>query len=113
MPSTNQMHVHGPGCGHIAIQHKNDVDYSTAAACNTLRAGTLMSTWSKLARPILTGAIWKPSRFRTQCGASTWSSCGDEAVPHGDHVDYLVDERLHHPHGDHCDDHGPLTVVSH
>jgi hypothetical protein len=24
-------------------------------------------------------------------------------------VDYLVDGHLHHPHGDHCDDHGPLT----
>lgn len=34
--------------------------------------------------------------------------CGHEAVPHGDHVDYLVDGHLHHPHGDHCDDHGPL-----
>jgi hypothetical protein len=29
-------------------------------------------------------------------------------VPHGDHTDYLVDGHLHHPHGDHCDDHGPL-----
>jgi hypothetical protein len=37
--------------------------------------------------------------------------CGHEAVPHGDHIDYLVDGRLHHPHGDHCDDHGPLTIV--
>jgi hypothetical protein len=24
----------------------------------------------------------------------------------------LVKGRLHHPHGDHCDDHGPLPVVS-
>jgi hypothetical protein len=29
-------------------------------------------------------------------------------VPHGDHVDYLVNGRLHHQHGNHCDDHGPL-----
>ena len=33
--------------------------------------------------------------------------CGHEAIPHGDHVDYLVDGHLHHPHDDHCDDHGP------
>lgn len=39
--------------------------------------------------------------------------CGHAAVPHGDHMDYLVDGRLHHPHGDHCDDHGPLPGVSH
>ena len=29
-----------------------------------------------------------------------------------DWVDYLVDGHLHHPHGDHCDDHGPVTVKS-
>ena len=34
------------------------------------------------------------------------SGCGHEAVPHGDHTDYLVDGHLHHPHGGHCDDHG-------
>jgi hypothetical protein len=26
-------------------------------------------------------------------------------------VDYLVDGHLHHVHGDHCDDHGPLTLA--
>jgi hypothetical protein len=31
-------------------------------------------------------------------------------VPHGDHVDYLVDGRLHHPHDSHCDDHGPVAL---
>ena len=32
--------------------------------------------------------------------------CGHEAVAHGDHLDYLVDGHLHHPHDGHCDDHG-------
>jgi hypothetical protein len=27
-------------------------------------------------------------------------------------MDYLVAGRLHHKHGDHCDDHGPVKVVS-
>jgi UDP-2,3-diacylglucosamine pyrophosphatase LpxH len=36
--------------------------------------------------------------------------CGHPAVPHGDHVDYLVAGHLHHPHGTHCDDHGPVVV---
>jgi hypothetical protein len=26
-------------------------------------------------------------------------------------VDYVVDGRLHHPHGDHCDDHGPVQLA--
>lgn len=34
--------------------------------------------------------------------------CGHEAVRHGDHVDYVVGGHLHHPHDEHCDDHGPL-----
>ena len=34
--------------------------------------------------------------------------CEHEAVQHGDHVDYVVGGHLHHPHGDHCDDHGPV-----
>lgn len=37
--------------------------------------------------------------------------CGHEAVPHGDHIDYLVGGRLEHPHGDHTDDHGPLNLA--
>ncbi|WP_192881783.1 hypothetical protein [Haemophilus haemolyticus] len=39
------------------------------------------------------------------------AGCGHEAVPHGDHIDYLVNGRLHHQHGDHCDDHGAVSVV--
>jgi hypothetical protein len=31
-------------------------------------------------------------------------------VPHGDHQDYLYEGMLHHPHGDHCDNHGPVTL---
>jgi hypothetical protein len=30
-------------------------------------------------------------------------------VPHDGHVDYLVDGHLHHPHGGHCDTHGPVS----
>ena len=36
---------------------------------------------------------------------------GHEPVPHGHHIDYLLDGHLHHPHADHCDDHGPFTPV--
>ncbi|MCA0435967.1 MAG: metal ABC transporter permease [Austwickia sp.] len=33
--------------------------------------------------------------------------CGHEAIPHGDHVDYLHDGHLHAPHHGHYDEHGP------
>jgi hypothetical protein len=34
-------------------------------------------------------------------------------VLHGDHTDYIHKGHLHHHHGDHCDDHGPVDVVGH
>jgi ethanolamine utilization protein EutQ (cupin superfamily) len=33
-------------------------------------------------------------------------------VPHGDHIDYIVDGRLHHVHDGHCDDHGPVEIIN-
>jgi hypothetical protein len=39
------------------------------------------------------------------------AGCGHTAIKHDGHVDFLHDGRLHHPHGDHCDDHGPVEVV--
>ena len=38
--------------------------------------------------------------------------CGHETVQHGDHVDYVVGGHLHHPHGDHCDHHGPAEALA-
>jgi len=32
-------------------------------------------------------------------------ACGHKAVRHRGHVDYLADGHLHHPHGDHVDQH--------
>ncbi len=36
--------------------------------------------------------------------------CGHEATTHDDHMDYLVDGHLHHPHGGHCDHHGLVAL---
>ena len=51
------------------------------------------------------------------CGAHQpdqvhWPDCGHQAVPYGNHVDYLVKGHLHHPHGTHCDDHGRLEAAA-
>jgi zinc transport system permease protein len=32
--------------------------------------------------------------------------CGHEAIPHGDHVDYVHDGHLHAAHESHYDEHG-------
>ncbi|MBC7542243.1 MAG: hypothetical protein H7338_05890 [Candidatus Sericytochromatia bacterium] len=34
------------------------------------------------------------------------------AVPHGDHVDHLINGRLHRQHAGHCDDHGAVKIAA-
>jgi hypothetical protein len=36
----------------------------------------------------------------------------EEAIPHGDHVDYVVNGHLHHPHNGHCDNHGNVQLAN-
>jgi len=107
----NHDHAHGADCGHLAVQHGDHVDYlhdghlhhsheSHVDEC-VLEVGT--------ANP----AVCTPSH---SCGGHSQEhvhaqGCGHEAVPHGDHVDYLVAGHLHHPHGGHCDDHGAVLIA--
>jgi hypothetical protein len=109
---TDRPHIHGPGCGHIAVRHKDHVDYLEDGHLYHLKG-------DRIEEHVLEVTADNPRRCGPEHRASGHNAahqhgpgCGHEAVPHGDHVDYLVDGRLHHPHGDHCDDHGPLTIVS-
>jgi hypothetical protein len=78
----------------------------TTAICITCTKATSTSTLSRSAAPIRRAAHPRP-------GAYTHGlTCGHERVPHGDHVDYLVDWRLHHPHDGHCDDHEPVELAT-
>ncbi len=108
-------HQHGPGCGHTAIRHNGHVDY--------LHDGHLHHQQGD---KVLEHTIEVSSTNPDQCqpvdasghepGHVCGPGCGHQPVPHGDHIDYLVidadgNARLHHPHGDHCDDHGPVEIV--
>jgi hypothetical protein len=111
MSQTTNSHFHGPGCGHTAIDHDGHVDYlHDGHLCHP--TGNSVEEHAIGVTPMnpngchhIAGAVGHDAQHRHGPG------CGHEAVPHGDHVDYLVDGRLHHPHGDHCDDHGPVRVV--
>ncbi|MGF1632830.1 MAG: hypothetical protein ACFCVE_03180 [Phycisphaerae bacterium] len=102
-------HTHGPDCGHTAIKHDGHVDY--------LHDGHLHHPHEdhidehKLPVNDTNPAVCKPTDQGHSQKHVHGPGCGHEPVPHGDHVDYLVDGRLHHPHEDHCDDHGPVEVV--
>lgn len=106
-------HVHGQACGHTPVVHADHVDY--------LHDGHLHHVNSA-------GAVEEHTLEVTAANPDACTSghvcnshpadhvhgpgCGHEAVPHGDHIDYLVDGHLHHQHNGHCDNHGPVTVAT-
>ena len=100
-------HQHGPNCGHTAIEHDGHIDY--------LHDGHLHHI--HVDEHVLEVTATNPDHCTH--GQSSGHEpehvhgpdCGHEAVPHGDHVDYLVDGRLHHVHDGHCDDHGPVKLA--
>jgi hypothetical protein len=105
-------HKHAVGCGHMRLRHNGHEDY--------LHDGHLHHVHGD---HVDEHSIEVGSANRADCdqGHSCTGhaadhkhgpGCGHEAVPHGDHVDYLVDGHLHHAHGSHCDDHGRVQVVA-
>jgi hypothetical protein len=104
-------HQHGPNCGHTAIKHDGHVDYLHDGHLHHQSGGSVEE--HQLAVSHTNPAGCTPQHACSGHGKSHQHGpgCGHEAVPHGDHVDYLVDGHLHHPHGDHCDDHGPVEVA--
>lgn len=108
-------HVHGPGCGHTAIHHEGHTDYVHGGHLHHVGANGAV-TEHALAVSASNPDGCRPinnARGAAQhgCKHEHGPGCGHEAVPHGDHVDYIVNGRLHHPHGDHCDDHGKVEVA--
>lgn len=105
-------HAHAPGCGHTAIQHGDHVDYLHGGHLHHEHSGHVDEC-----------SLSEDSRNPVRCTPQHTCpghepahrhgpGCGHEAAPHGDHVDYLVDGHLHHPHTGHCDDHGLIQVVA-
>ena len=105
-------HQHASGCGHTAVRHGDHVDYLHEGHLHRHAGGQVGEC--RIEAGAQNPADCTPQHACTdhpkdhQHGAT----CGHEAVPHGDHVDYLVNGHLHHPHGPHCDHHGKLDVVA-
>lgn len=105
----NHDHQHGENCGHTAIKHDDHIDY--------LHDGHLHHPHSEhvdehvIAVSDKNPATCNPAPVDHEKGHKHGANCGHEQVPHGDHIDYLVNDRLHHPHNDHCDDHGAVEAV--
>lgn len=114
MPHTHEHHdhQHGPDCGHKGIQHGDHVDYLHDGH---LHHPTAAGVVEEHVLPVTVANPDACSGGHNCSGHDTahvhGPNCGHAAVPHGDHVDYLVDGHLHHPHNGHCDNHGKVTVV--
>lgn len=104
----NHDHIHGTGCGHTAIRHGDHVDYIHDGHLHHVHG-------DHIDEHVLDIDAVNPAEcnhaFNCQ-GHTHGVGCGHEAVPHGDHTCYIVDGRLHYPHDGHCDDHGPVEIVS-
>ena len=109
-PHESHSHIHGAGCGHKSLTHDGHQDY--------LHDGHLHHVHGDhVDEHEISASAGNP----TDCVAHACGShpgdhvhgpgCGHEAVPHGGHVDYLVDGHLHHAHGSHCDHHGKVAVT--
>ena len=107
-------HEHGEGCGHTAVEHDGHTDYLHDGHLHHVHGDHVdehsIAVDSKPTPRAHAHPNHKPAAS-TRPTTMHGPGCGHEAVPHGDHVDYLVDGHLHHPHAGHCDDHGPLTLV--
>lgn len=103
-------HTHGTGCGHTAVRHEGHVDYLHDGHLCHAEGGAVEEH-----RIEVSAANAEACTPGHRCGGHAdkhahGPGCEHARVPHGDHVDYLVNGHLHHPHGGHCDDHGPLQV---
>lgn len=108
----NHMHRHGAGCGHKRISHDGHEDY--------LHDGHMHHEHGDhVDEHVVEDGTANPSECTPghACGGHAvghkhGAGCGHDAVPHGDHVDYVVDGHLHHPCSGHCDDHGRVRVTT-
>ncbi len=104
----NHEHSHGPSCGHQAISHEGHTDY--------LHDGHLHHVHDQHVDEHTLSNETNGSECTTGHSCSTHDAshehgqgCGHEAVPHGDHTDYLVSGHLHNRHEGHCDTHGSVN----
>jgi hypothetical protein len=105
---TGHTHQHGPNCGHTAIQHDGHTDYLHDGHLHHVGQGGVEE--HRLEVNTANPAQCTPAHDCGEHGKGHkhGPGCGHEAVPHGDHTDYLVGGHLHHPCGNHCDDHGKV-----
>ncbi len=101
----NHTHQHGPDCGHKAVRHGDHWDYAHEGHLHHPHGDHVDEHVLEVDAQHPDGCHPLPNTEHKH-----GKGCGHEAVPHGDHTDYIVNGRLEHQHGKHCDDHGPIET---
>ena len=104
-------HVHHNTCGHKTIQHEDHRDFLHNGHMHHLHNEHIDE--HILSVTDQNPFICTPSHF---CGGHDklhihGPNCGHEAIPHAEHIDYLVNGHLHFVHDNHCDNHGIVNVA--
>ncbi|AWW75096.1 hypothetical protein CD351_11725 [Erythrobacter sp. KY5] len=103
-------HAHGADCGHDAIEHDGHVDYLHDMHLHHKHSDHVDE--HKIAV-----SSTNPASHELSASVSDDHPHGHDGeehamVQHGSHMDFVHAGRLHHMHGDHFDDHGPVKMVS-
>lgn len=101
-------HKHGVNCGHHAVRHDGHIDYLHDGHLHRAHGDHVDECTIAVDEAHPEACTANHVCAGHAPGHEHGLGCGHPAVPHGDHLDYLVDNHLHHPHAGHCDDHGPL-----
>lgn len=107
----NHPHQHNLDCGHTAIVHNGHIDY--------VHDGHLHHPHGDhVDEHVLEISATNPQQCTPDHNCHGHDkdhvhgeNCGHEAIVHGDHICYIVNGHLHHPHDGHCDYHGEVTIV--
>jgi hypothetical protein len=105
-------HEHGPGCGHTAVAHEGHTDYLHDGHMHHPHEGHVDEHVFPVDATHPASCTPEHDCGAHESGHVHGAGCGHEQVPHGDHLDYLADGHLHHPHEGHCDHHGTITLAS-
>ncbi|MEO0983818.1 MAG: hypothetical protein AAFX03_14330 [Pseudomonadota bacterium] len=103
----DHVHVHGDDCGHAKVWHVDHWDYLHDGHLHAAHGGHYDE------HVIEVSAENPIGEAPVDAAVHADHAHGDDAhlrVRHGGHTDYIHDGRLHFVHGDHVDDHGPITV---
>lgn len=98
-------HQHGDNCGHTTVKHDDHVDYLHDGHLHHVHDDHIDE------HSLTDGGSNSCSNHSCDDHDSSHAhgdSCGHETVPHGDHVDYVVNGHLHYAHDGHCDHHGTV-----